>query len=153
RRQNEPVLAITHVAVIDATGAPPRADMTVLVSHDRIALVPPSSPVPLPSSAGVIDASGKCRIPGLVEIHGHLTGVGEPDGSGQFILPVLLANGITTLRDMGGYLESLVPLRKEIREGKREAPQIFFAGPYLDGNPPSFQPSLVVKTSDEANQD
>src|SRR5262249_40357246 len=78
---------------------------------------------------------------------------GEPDGSRQFLLPLLLANGVTTVRDMGGYLESLMPLRQEIRGGARAAPQIFFAGPYLDGRPPSFQPAMVVNNTDDADKD
>ena len=151
--KSNPTLAITDVTVIDATGGPPLADMTVVIENDRIALIARSSSVSLPSGTRAIDGSGKFLIPGLADMHVHLTGAGEPDGSRQFMLPLLLANGITTVRDMGGYLESLVPLRKEIREGKRDAPQIFFAGPYLDGYPPSFQPSLVVNTADDADKD
>jgi len=149
----KPTLAITHVTVVDGTGRPPRADMTVLLERDRIALVAPSSTPSIPAGTHVVDASGKFLIPGLADMHVHLTGAGEPDGSRQFMLPLLLANGITTVRDMGGYLESLVALRKEIREGKRDAPQIFFAGPYLDGSPPSFQPSLVVNGAGDASKD
>ncbi len=54
---------------------------------------------------------------------------------------------------MGGYLESLIPLRHEIESGKMAAPRIVFAGPYLDGKPPFFQPSLVVTNSTEAAAD
>ena len=149
----QPVLAITHVTLIDATGAPPQADMSILVADERIARVGPASTVSVPGGARVVDGSGKFLIPGLADMHVHLTGSGEPSGSRQFILPLLLANGITTVRDMGGYLESLIPLRHDIYDGKRLGPQIFFAGPYLDGSPPSFQPSLVVTNSVEASED
>jgi len=152
-RQRPPALAITHVTVIDATGAAPRSDMTVVIENDRIALIAASSTLSLPSNARVLDATGKFLVPGLVDMHVHLTGAGEPEGSRKFMLPLLVANGITTVRDMGGYLESLEPLRHEIREGKRVAPQIFFAGPYLDGNPPSFQPALVVNNAADADKD
>jgi imidazolonepropionase-like amidohydrolase len=148
-----PVLAITHATVIDATGAPPQPDMTVLITDHRIAAVSGSLSISIPRNAHIIDATGKFLIPGLVDSHVHLTGAGEPDGSRDFFLPLLLANGVTTVRDMGGYLESLVPLRRDIREGKRLGPQIFFAGPYLDGSPPSFQPSLVVTNAVEASED
>ena len=83
-------------------------------------------------------------------MHIHLTGAGEPGGSREFIIPLLLANGITTVRDMGGSVEGLKQLREEINSGKRVGPQIFFTGPYLDGNPPSFQPSIVVQNATEA---
>jgi imidazolonepropionase-like amidohydrolase len=143
-------LAITHVTLIDATGADPRPDATVVVKDGKIQAITHSNSAPLPSNAQIIDATGKFLIPGLTDFHLHLTGAGEPSGSREFFLPLLLANGITTVRDMGGYLQSLVPLREEIREGKRLGPEIFFAGPYLDGDPPSFQPSLVVTNATQA---
>jgi imidazolonepropionase-like amidohydrolase len=147
------ILAVTHVTVFDATGAPARPDMTVLIHDRKIAVVGGFSSVSVPRNAQILDASGKFLIPGLVDSHVHLTGAGEPSGSREFFLPLLLANGITTVRDMGGYLESLVPLRRDIRQGKRLGPEIFFAGPYLDGSPPSFQPSLVVTNAVEASED
>jgi len=147
------ILAVTHVTVIDATGAPARPDMTVLINDRKIAVVGGFSSTSIPRNAQIIDASGKFLTPGLVDSHVHLTAAGEPSGSREFFLPLLLANGITTVRDMGGYLESLVPLRRDIRQGKRLGPEIFFAGPYLDGSPPSFQPSLVVTNAVEAAED
>jgi len=153
-RSHEPIsLAFTHVTLIDATGADPKPDVTVVVRDGRIQAITPSASAPLPSNAQIIDATGKFLIPGLTDFHLHLTGAGEPSGSREFFLPLLLANGITTVRDMGGYLQSLVPLRKEIREGKRLGPEIFFAGPYLDGDPPSFQPSIVVTNATQATDD
>lgn len=143
-------IAIAHVAVIDATGAPPRQEMTVLVADGRISTIGHSAQVAIPGSYRQVDGYGKFLIPGLVDMHIHLTGAGEPRGSRQFIIPLLVANGITTIRDMGGKVEYLKELRAEINSGKRLGPQIFFTGPYLDGNPPSFQPSIVVQTPAEA---
>jgi imidazolonepropionase-like amidohydrolase len=146
-------LAITHVTVINATGAPAQPDMTVLIADERITAVSPSQTTTVPRGTRVVDGKGKFLIPGLADSHLHLTGSGEPAGSREFVVPLLLANGITTVRDMGGYLESLAPLRREIQQGKRIGPRIFFAGPYLDGSPPSFQPSLVVTNGVEAAED
>ena len=146
-------LAITHVMLIDATGSAPQSDTTVLIADHRIAAIGPSRATSIPRNASILDATGKFLIPGLADMHVHLTGSGEPAGSREFILPLLLANGVTTVRDMGGYLESLIPLRHDIEQGQRLGPQIFFAGPYLDGSPPSFQPSLVVTNSVQAAED
>jgi imidazolonepropionase-like amidohydrolase len=146
-------LAITHVTVIDATGSPAQPDMTVIINKDRIAKVGPTQSTPIPDDAEILDAYGKFLIPGLTDAHIHLTGATEPSGSREFILPLLLANGVTTVRDMGSYLESIFPLRKEIAEGKRLGPRIFTPGPYLDGSPPSFQPSFVVTNAVQANED
>ncbi len=145
-----PGLAITHATVIDATGAPPQPDSTVLIADSRISAIGPSSLLPIPRGTRILDASGKFLIPGLADMHLHLTGAGEPAGSREFILPLLLANGITTVRDMGGSVILLKQLRQEIDSGNRIGPQIFFTGPYLDGDPPYFQPSIVIRDSRDA---
>src|SRR5260370_34600385 len=144
------VLAITHVAVIDATGAQPRQDMTVIIMDERVAALGPYGSTAIPRGAQVVNATSKFLIPGLADMHVHLTGAGEPRGSREFIIPLLLANGVTTVRDMGGNVEDLARLHIEISSGIRLGPQSFFTGPYLDGDPPAYQPSIVVKTAREA---
>jgi imidazolonepropionase-like amidohydrolase len=124
--------------------------MTVIVRDEHIVELGPSSSTAVLQGARVVDGAGKFLIPGLADMHVHLTGAGEPDGSREFILPLLLANGITTVRDMGGNVEDLARLRMEISSGVRNGPQIFFTGPYLDGDPPAYQPSIIVKSPDEA---
>jgi hypothetical protein len=151
--QPPPSLAITHVTLIDATGASAQPDMTVFLADELIAAIGPSKSMFIPRETKTVDATGKFLMPGLVDMHVHLTGAGEPTGSREFILPLLLANGITTARDMGGSLDALLTLRHEIKHGQLQAPRIFFAGPYLDGNPPFFQPSLVVTNFAEATED
>src|SRR5277367_623966 len=148
-----PSLAITHVTLIDGTGAAAMPDMTVFIADEQIAAIGASNSTSVPRGTKTLDATGKFLIPGLVDMHAHLTGAGEPSGSREFILPLRLVNGITTVRDMGGDLDSLKTLRKEIESGKLVAPRIFFAGPYLDGKPPFFQPSLVVTNAKEAADD
>jgi len=121
-----------------------------LIEGGKIASVGLDSSLRVPDGAQVINATGKFLIPGLADMHVHLTGAGEPYGSRQFILPLLVANGVTTVRDMGGKVELLKQLREEIDGGKHLGPQIFFTGPYLDGDPPGYQPAIVVKTPAEA---
>jgi imidazolonepropionase-like amidohydrolase len=143
-------LAIVHATVVDATGPAPRPDNTVLISGQQIVAVGPVESTPVPSGSPVLDATGKFLIPGLVDAHVHLTGAGEPAGSRQFIIPLLVANGITTVRDMGGQVDLLKQLHSEITGGKLLGPQIFFTGPYLDGDPPGYEPSIVVKNVSDA---
>jgi hypothetical protein len=143
--------AITHVTIIDATGAPPKRNSTILIDHEKISAIGPDSSLDVPPGAQIIDATGKYMIPGLADMHIHLMGAGEPTGSREFILPLLIANGITTVRDMGGDVAQLKKLKSEIDSGAQPGPQIFFTGPYLDGNPPYFQPSIVVVTPAEAD--
>jgi imidazolonepropionase-like amidohydrolase len=152
-RPPEKSLAITNVTVIDVAAGASRAGQTVVVRGERITAVGDTAAISLPRGTKVVDGTGRFVLPGLVDMHVHLTAAGEPDGSRRFMIPLLLANGITTVRDMGGYLESLVPLREQIKKGKRLGPQIFYAGPYLDGSPPSFEPSLVVTDRVQASED
>jgi len=75
------VIAITHVTVIEVTGGPSQPDSTVLLSGQRITAVGPSSSMNIPRGAKIIDGHGKFLIPGLADMHVHLTGAGEPVGS------------------------------------------------------------------------
>ena len=119
-------LAITHVTLVDGTGAPPRADITVIVRDGRIAAVGPAGAVRPPRGARVVDARGKHLIPGLWDMHVHLTKAGENT------LPLFVANGVTSVRDMGGDYRLLAKWRREVAEGKRLGPKIKMAGPMLE---------------------
>jgi len=132
------VFALAHVTVIDGTGAAPQSDSTVIVSDGLISAVGPASTISIPPNAAIVDGKGGFLIPGLTDSHIHLTGSGEPTGSREFILPLLVANGITTVRDMGGRIDFLKGLRSEIDSRKRLGPRIFLTGPYLDGDSPAF---------------
>ena len=66
----QPLLAITHVRVIDGTGAPARENQTVLLRDGLIAAV--GKHVKVPGNATVIDGSGQTLIPGLVGMHDHM---------------------------------------------------------------------------------
>src|SRR5262249_59308852 len=89
-----PPLVFMHVTVIDATGAPPQPDMTVVISGDRIAEIGLTRHVRVPDEAHVVDATGKFLIPGLWDMHVH-----------WFLrdfLPLFIANGVTGVRQMWG---------------------------------------------------
>lgn len=119
-------LVIRRVTVIDATGAQPKPDMTVVIADGRISSIGADGSVSLPKGARVIDAQGKFLIPGLWDMHAHLAKTGENT------LPLFIANGVTSVRDMGGDYELLLRWRKEIAEGKRLGPRIKTSGPILE---------------------
>src|ERR1700749_4505055 len=70
---NDGALVITNVTVIDATGAPARPASTVVVRSGRIVSVGPASGTRVPRGARVVDGSGKFLIPGLFDMHTHLS--------------------------------------------------------------------------------
>jgi imidazolonepropionase-like amidohydrolase len=130
-----PTLALTHVRVIDGTGAPPAADQTVLVANGRIEAVGPA--VAIPKDAQVLDLAGRTVFPGLVMLHEHLFyPAGENAYNQQEIsFPRLyLAGGVTTMRT-GGTLEPYTDLniKKAIDAGERPGPAIHVTGPYIEG--------------------
>lgn len=120
-------LVFTHVTVIDATGAPPMPDMTVVITGDRITKIGRSGDVAVPRGARVVNASGKYLIPGLWDMHVHLSVTKASS------LPLLIANGVTSVRDMGGKLSELDEWRTKIAAGLLTGPRIVRAGPMLNG--------------------
>ena len=146
----QPVIAITHVRVIDGTGAPARDDQTVLLRDGRIAAL--GRRVKLPKGATVIDGSGKSLIPGLVGMHDHMfypaprvnpeaKVVIYPEQASSF--PKLyLAGGVTTIRTTGStepYTD--LELKKAIDAGKMPGPKMHTTGPYLEGKG-SYTPQM-----------
>ena len=74
----------TNATLLDATGAAPRPDMAVLVAEERIAWIGPASEAQPPEGARVIDLAGKTLMPGLTDVHMHITQGPEPDPLAEF---------------------------------------------------------------------
>jgi imidazolonepropionase-like amidohydrolase len=133
-------LAITGVTVIDATGAPARPGMTVVVTGDRITTVGKSGDVRVPQGARVVDGNGKYVIPGLWDMHVHIVS--------PTYLPLFLANGVTGVREMHSFfLDSTFDMRKAIQEGKTLGPRMVMAGALIDGAKP-FWPGALTATNE-----
>jgi len=125
-------VAITHVTVIDGTGRAPQTEQTVLIEGHRIAAMGAAGAIAVPKTARSVDGSGKFLIPGLWDMHVHIAGLSaNPAWSGQVLLPLLLANGITGVRDMGGDLEALLAWQRETEAGTLWGPHIVASGPFL----------------------
>jgi imidazolonepropionase-like amidohydrolase len=86
------------------------------------------------SEARRIDASGKAVLPGLIDAHAH---VAEEPGTEAFGRQHL-AFGTTSIRDVGGPLDSLLAWRERWSTGDRPGPRLFLAGHPLDGDPPDW---------------
>jgi imidazolonepropionase-like amidohydrolase len=145
-------LVFTQVTVIDATGAPAKPGMTVVVVDDRITVVGRTGRVKIPANAEVVDAAGKFLIPGLCDMHVHLTIIPNQAVSRELMLPLLVAYGVTGVRDMGGDWQRVQELRKEIADGKAIGPRIIAPGPFVDGPQPPGVNYKPVSTEDEARQ-
>jgi imidazolonepropionase-like amidohydrolase len=132
-----PVVALTHVRVIDGTGDAAREDQTIVLSRGKIESVSDAAAATVPKDAQVLDLHGYTVIPGLVGMHDHMF---YPMGNGIFgemaySFPRLyLAGGVTTIRTTGSiepYAD--LELKKQIDKGDMPGPKIHVTGPYLEG--------------------
>jgi imidazolonepropionase-like amidohydrolase len=150
-------IALMHVTVIDGTGAPPQSDVTVVIAGYRIAQIGKTATVSMPSKARIVDCRGKFLIPGLWDMHAHpddpeLWPVNPPAKEKESLLTLLIANGVTGIRDMGGDLKLLQGWRNRIGAETMIGPRIKACGPLLDGPKPMWPGSIAISNEEQARQ-
>ena len=125
-------VAFENVSVIPMDRERVLAGQTVVVRDGRIAQIGASSAVNVPAGATHVDGAGKFLMPGLAEMHGHLTANYLPDAARTDILYLYIANGVTTVRAMLGNPQAITT-RDAIAAGKLLGPKLYVAGPALNG--------------------
>lgn len=134
-------IAFTGASVFDAVSGTVKPRMTVVVLGNRITAVGPEGAVKVPDGVDVVDARGKTLLPGLWDMHVHLSGV---DGA------LHIAAGVTTARDLGNDYETLRALRDRFDAGTAVGPRVIMAG-LVDGPGQFAAPTgVLVDTPDEA---
>ncbi len=147
---SDPSFALTHVRVIDGSGAPAREDQTVVVANGKIQSVQPASTV-LGKEIKAYDYAGYTVFPGIVGMHNHFyysaaieeqagaTGKIAPPGFTVTEIPftaprLYLAAGVTTMRTTGS-IEPYADLRvkHQIDANLMPGPKIDISAPYLEG--------------------
>jgi imidazolonepropionase-like amidohydrolase len=131
-----PVVALTHVRVVDGTGAAPAMDQTIVIANGRIQQVGPAASVRPPAGALVMDLTGHTVIPGIVGMHDHTFYTTNARSIQMNTTgPVLyLASGVTTIRTTGSMSPySELNLKRVIENGGMAGPRMFVTGPYLTG--------------------
>ena len=135
---DSPVIALTHVRVLDGTGTPAKDDQTIVIVNTRIQSIGDAATAKVPGEAKMLDLHGYTAIPGLVGMHDHMF---YPEGGGWFAemgfsFPRLyLGAGVTTIRTTGAlepYTD--LELKKQIDGGKLPGPKMRISGPYLEGD-------------------
>jgi imidazolonepropionase-like amidohydrolase len=148
-----PRVVLTHVRVVDGTGAPAVADRNVVIENGRITQIGPGESVAPAEGQVVLDRPGHTVLPGLVGMHDHLFHIARPNlrGDGRsdpplivpqmtFSAPLLyLASGVTTIRTTGSvepYAD--LNLARAIEEGRLVGPHVDVTAPYLEGGGSPF---------------
>ena len=151
---SDPVVVITHVTVVDGTGAPARRDQTIVMEGATIRAVGPAASTRAPAGARIIDGTGKTVIPGLVHMHEHLFYPMLPGKAygyeAESFTRLYLAGGVTSMRTAGAmHFAGDLSVRKAINAGLQPGPWIDVTGPYI--NAPGSVPQLMtIDTPDQA---
>jgi hypothetical protein len=144
RRYNR--IVIRNAMVIDGNGTPASGPKDIVVEGNRITEIVGFDPISAlqgtarrPAAGDVeIDATGKYVLPGLINLHGHIQ-----DERGGVPMPVeycwklWLANGVTTVREVGGDLKKSLAWREQSRKGEITAPRFFIYGVYNNAPTPT----------------
>ncbi len=134
-------LAFTGATVWDGSGAPAIPDATILVRGGRILHVGPEAP---PADATVVDLSGRWVIPGLVNAHGHVTGLWAADDvrgaaarmeRGELLL--FARYGVTTVNSLGGEPPEAAAVRAGNDRPDLGRARLHFAGPIIVATNPA----------------
>ena len=133
-----PVVVLRHVRVIDGTGAAPRDDQTIVLSHGLITATGNAATTQVPAGAQILDLAGRTVMPGLVMLHEHMfypTGGVSIYNENAYSFPKLyFAGGATTIRTAGSmepYAD--LNLKAMIDSGAIPGPRIDVTGPYIEG--------------------
>ncbi len=120
--KNSSGTAIKNVTVFNAAEGSTFVNGTVLIKDNIIEKVGNSSNIKIPAGYKVIDGTNKFLMPGLWEMHGHFF---MGDG------PVMLAQGVTNLRDMGNG-DELWNVKKRVEADSLLGPEINIISGFID---------------------
>ncbi len=166
-RLNAPKVILTHVRVIDGTGAAAVEDQNVVIEGGKIRTIEPGAEVAGSADTTVVDLHGYTVMPGIVGMHNHLFYIARPNLNSQwksdapllvtqmtFSAPRLyLAGGVTTMRTTGSvepYAD--LNLKRDIDAGKLPGPHIDVTCPYLEGAESYFLQMPHLTGPDDARQ-
>jgi len=149
-RSLEDTVVITDINIVDVRTGEIRPDQIVIIEKNRITAIGSRKETRYPRNAPtLINGHGSFLIPGLWDMHVHLVFGDWFPLAQQISLPLFVANGVTSVRDMGSELAMVQGWRNEIEGGRLLGPRIMTSGPMLDGPKPRFPSSLAISTPED----
>jgi imidazolonepropionase-like amidohydrolase len=135
---------LTAARMIDPAAGKAIAAPAVIIKGDRIAAVGTTASLAAPAGARRIDLAGQTILPGLIDMHTHITSRADTHGyrALQVTAPAeaisgvdnawrTLQAGFTTLRNVGANGYADVALRDSINSGETIGPRLFVSGPLI----------------------
>ena len=144
-------LSITHVTVIDTVTGKTRPNTTVMIQGNRITGIALSTSI-TPKAGQIVDARGEYLIPGLWDMHTHIYFDSTAADGTDLVLPLLLANGITGVRDMGSKLDEVLEARDQIAAHRLLGPRMVVSGPMLDGPKSTYKAVIPIATPEDGRK-
>ena len=124
------VTVFVNVNVLPMSSDVVLAQQTVVVADGKIVSLGDVDSVPVPKGALVVDGTDRFLMPGLAEMHAHVTGTSPAQI--ERLATLFVANGVTTIRGMLGRPEHL-KLRQQLEDGEVFGPRLITSGPSLNG--------------------
>ena len=166
-RVGSPKVVLTHVRVIDGTGAPAVDDQNIVIENGKITSISAGADVASSANTTVLNLAGYSVMPGIVGMHNHLFYIARPNFNSHwhsdppvmvpemaFSSPRLyLAGGVTTMRTTGSvetYTD--LNLKHDIDAGQLPGPHLDVTGPYLEGSKSIFIQMPHLTSADDARQ-
>jgi imidazolonepropionase-like amidohydrolase len=143
-RGPEGALVLRGGRIFDGTGAAAH-DGSLVIERNKISKILPPGSTEWPKDAQVIDVTGKTVLPGLIDLHTHLTyplseadfgvAMDESDATLRATekLRYFLESGITSVRDVGSQGDVTFRLKTWVSENRIPGPRVFPAGAFITG--------------------
>jgi len=164
-----PVFVLSHVRVIDGTGAPAKEDQATVIANGKIQSINSAALAEIPQGAQSLDRAGYTVIPGIVGMHDHLyytdsytlqTAGGRIAQPGLFVAEIpftaprlYLAAGVTTMRTTGSHEPYTdLKIKSRIDANQMPGPSIDATAPYLEGAPTIFAQMHELTGADDAKR-
>ena len=135
---------IRDVRIVDGSRETALEHQDVVIEGNRIESIEPTRAVP-PRDMRVIDGAGKTLIPGLIEMHTHLSLPAWGSQHGK----VWLAYGITSIRTLTDAPYRTLEERESVRSGRRIGPRVFMTGAAMDGDRVYYTSNLAIGDEEE----
>ena len=131
----DPTVALVNATVVDVERGVLVPRQTILTRGGRIDQVGPVSATTVPRGATRVDLGGRYVIPGLWDMHVHITAAGSVDALVGYFGSLFLANGVTGVRDAGGNAARLAAMDSVGRTRSGSMPRLVHAGEKIGPGP------------------